>query len=234
MFAKSLHIIIGLLGTATRSFALAAIAIGVGLEVVLSAIAFGIACQASTERGIVAAILASLVATVCTLAVALYYAALKVACKAVLDIGLGSTICAKLFDYTLGVAGEDPGANSPTAKIPTHMSRDEVQQALTDASKRILSDEPPKPKWAGPGYWLAKQILRISIWATVHVIVYACSRDGDSVNMYELRDRLASTIDERVVALLKRDFKRIAAIGIAVTCLVAVLLAFGIRYYSFS
>ncbi|MGB6042694.1 MAG: hypothetical protein WBF93_06010, partial [Pirellulales bacterium] len=115
------------------------------------------------------------------------------------------------------------------AKIPTHMSREEIEKTLNDAAKKILSEEPPSTKWAGPLFWLAKQIQRISIWATVKVIVKSCSHDGKSVNMFELRDQLASTIDDGAVSYLKQYFTRLAFTVISAVSLVSILLALGIR-----
>ena len=109
------------------------------------------------------------------------------------------------------------------------MSREQVEETLKNAAKQILSEEPPSIKWAGPFFWLAKQIQRVSIWATVKVIVKSCSHDGNSVNMFELRDRLASTIDDGVVSYLKQYFSRIAFTAILAVSLISMLLALGIR-----
>ena len=108
------------------------------------------------------------------------------------------------------------------------MSREEVEKTIRDASKKLLSDQPPTTKWASPIFWLAKQIQRISIWATVKVIVKSCSHDGKSVNMFELRDRFASTIDDGVVSYLKQYFTRLALMLITTVSLFSLLLAFGI------
>jgi hypothetical protein len=92
-----------------------------------------------------------------------------------------------------------------------------------------LSDDPPATRWAGPFLWLAKHVQRITIWATVKVIVKSCSHDGKSVNMFELRDRLASTIDDGVVSHLQGHFTRLALLVILSASLFSVVLAFGIR-----
>ena len=197
--------------------------------VLLAGLCFWIAGQGSTIRGILAAVLAILLVTICTLVVAVYFASLSVVRKAVSDAALGRSIFDALFDYALGISGDDTGEQPTTSRIPTHMSRDEVQKTLNDASKQLLADEPPSTKWAGPFFWLAKQIQRISIWATVRVIVRSCSHDGKSVNMFELRDRLASTIDDGVVSYLKQYFTRLAFTAIMVVSLISMLLALGIR-----
>ncbi|MEM9940406.1 MAG: hypothetical protein AAF939_02375 [Planctomycetota bacterium] len=145
------------------------------------------------------------------------------------DAALGRAIFDSLFEYALGVSGEDTGQRPETAKIATHLSREEVEKVLNNAAQKILSDEPPSTKWAGPLFWLAKQIQRISIWATVKVIVKSCSKDGKSVNMFELRDRLASTIDDGVVIFLKNYIFRIAFAGISAASSISILLALGIR-----
>ena len=194
----------------------------------LAAVCFWIAGQESTICGILAAILALLMTTVCVLIIAVYFASLSVVRKAVSDAGVGRTIFDAIFDYALGISGEDTGERTATAKVPTHMSREEVEKTIRDASKKLLSDQPPSTKWAGPFFWFAKQIQRISIWATVKVIVKSCSHDGKSVNMFELRDRLASTIDDGVVSYLNQYFTRLALILITAVSLISLLLAFGI------
>ena len=197
--------------------------------VLLAGLCFWIASQGSTIRGILAAVLAFLLVTVCALVIAVYFASLSVVRKAVSDAALGRAIFDSLFEYTLGVSGEDIGERPNTAKVPTHMSREQVEETLKNAAKQILSEEPPSTKWAGPFFWLAKQIQRVSIWATVKVIVKSCSHDGNSVNMFELRDRLASTIDDGVVSYLKQYFSRIAFTAILAVSLISMLLALGIR-----
>lgn len=196
---------------------------------VLAALSFWIASDGSTFRGVLAAILAVLLVTTCTLVIAVYFASLSVVRKAVSDAALGRAIFYSLFEYALGVSGEDTGERFSAAKITTHMSRAEVEETLNNAAKQILSEEPPSTKWAGPFFWLAKQIQRVSIWATVRVIVKSCSHDGESVNMFELRDRLASTIDDGVVSYLKQYFSRLAFTVISAASLVSMLLAWGIR-----
>lgn len=197
--------------------------------ILLAALCFWIASQGSTIRGVLAAVLAFLFVTVCALIVAVCFASLSVVRKAVSDAALGRAIFDSLFKYALGVSGEDTGERPNTAKIPTHMSREEVEVTLNNAAKQIISDEPPSTKLAGPPFWLAKQIQRISIWATVKVIVKSCSHDGKSVNMFELRDRLASTIDDGVVSYLKQYFTRLAFTVITAVSLISMFLALVIR-----
>lgn len=198
---------------------------GVGLAI----LCFWIASQGSIVRGAMAVTLAFVLVTVCALVIAVYFASLSVVRKAVSDAGLGRIVFDNLFDYALGISGEDTGEQPEEARIRTHMSRDDVANKLHDASKKILSDEMPSTKWAGPVFWLAKQIQRITIWATVKVIVKSCSHDGNSVNMFELRDRLASTIDDGVVSYLKQYFTRLVFTAISAVSLVSVVVAFGIR-----
>ena len=218
-----------MLGTAIRSFAFAVMILETLWSFFLAAVCFWIAGQESTIAGILAAILALLLTTVCVLIMAVYFASLSVVRKAVSDAGVGRSIFDAIFDYALGISGEDTGERTATAKVPTYMSREEVKKTLHNASKKILSDQPPSTKWAGPFFWLAKQIQRISIWATVKVIVKSCSHDGRSVNMFELRDRLASTIDDGVVSYLNQHFTRLALILITAVSLISLLLAFGIE-----
>ena len=220
----------GLLGTAVRAFAFALMVIETLWGLLLAALCFWVASQGSTLRGVLAAVLALLLVTVCALVMALYFSGLSVIRKAVSDAGLGRTIFDGLFDYALGISGEDTGQRSTTAKIPTHMSREEVESTLNDAAKQLLSENVSSTKWAGPFFWLAKKIQRISIWATVKVIVKTCSNDGKSVNMFELRDRLASTIDDGVVSFIKQYFLRLAFCVISVASLFSLLIAWGIRH----
>ena len=218
-----------MLGTAVRAFAFAVLILQVLWGVILAAFSFWIASEGSTFRGCVAAAFAFLLVTVCTLVIAVYFSSLSVVRKAVADAALGRTIFNNLFDYALGISGEDTGERPTTAKIPTHMSREEVETTLKNAAKHILAEDPPSTRWAKPLFWLAKQIQRISIWATVKVTVKSCSNDGKSVNMFELRDRLASTIDDGIVSYVKEYFTRLVAVVILIASFFSVLIAYGIR-----
>ncbi|MEM8671532.1 MAG: hypothetical protein AAGG48_28690 [Planctomycetota bacterium] len=197
--------------------------------VVLATLSFWIASDGSALRGVLAVILTLVLVTVCAFVIAVYFASLSVVRKAVMDVALGRIIFDTLFDYALGVSGDDTGERSANAKVPTHLTREEVEKVLRDAARQVLSNDGPSTKWASPIFWLAKQIQRITIWATVRVIVKSCSQDGQSVNMFELRDRLASTIDEGVISYLKQYFTRLAFSIILAVSLVSTLLAFGIR-----
>lgn len=195
----------------------------------LAGLCFWIASDGSMLRGILATTLAFLLATACAVVIAVYFASLSVVRRAVSDAALGRTISDSLFKYALGISGDDIGERPGTARIPTHLSHEEVEEILYHAAKRILSEEQPATKWAGPLFWLAKQIQRITIWATVKVIVRSCSYDGKSVNMFELRDRLGSTIDDGVVSYLKQYFSRFAFTVISAVSLISMLLALGVR-----
>ena len=229
MLTQSLQVITGLLGTAIRSFAFAVMILETLWGVLLAALCFWIASHGSTLQGVIAAVPAFLLVTVCAVVMAIYFASLSVVRKAVSDAALGRIIFDSLFDYALGISGEDNGERPDAAKIPTHMSHEEVEKTLNAAANQVLSEEAPATQWAGPLFWLAKQIQRISIWATVKVIVKSCSHDGKSVNMFQLRDRLASTIDDGVVSYLKQSFLRIALTVISVVSAISILLAWGIR-----
>lgn len=196
--------------------------------ILLAALSFWIASDGSTVRGILAVVLAVLLVTACAFVIAVYFACLSVVKKAVTDAGLGRTIFDALFEYALGVTGDDPEEPS-TAKIPTHMSREGVERKLNDAARHILADEAPSTKWAGLLFWLAKQVQRICIWATVKVITNSCSRDGTSVNLVELRDRLASTIDDGLIAHLRQYVTRLTFTLISTVSSLACLISLGIR-----
>ena len=195
----------------------------------LASLCFWVASQGSTFRGFLAAVFAFILVTACTLVIALYFSSLSVVRKAVSDAALGRSIFDALFDYALGVSGADTGERPSTAKIPTHMSHEQVESTLNDTAKLIFSEDLPSTRWASPLFWLAKQIQRISIWATVRVIVKSCSNDGKSVNMFELRDRLASTIDDGVVSYIKQYFTRLAFTAISLVSVLSLLIALGIR-----
>ena len=233
ILAKSFQIITGLLGTAVRAFALAVLTLQTIWGILLAGLCFWIASQGSVTRGIIAVVLAVILVSVCALVIAFYFASLAVVKKAVSDAALGRSLFDTLFDYALGVSGDDTGERPSTAKIPTHMSRAEVEETLNGAAKRILSDETPTTTLARPFFWLARRIQRISVWATVKVIVTSCSEDGTSVNMFELRDRLASTIDEGIVSHLKQHFTRLAFAAIIAISFISILLALGLKNLPF-
>jgi len=155
-------------------------------------------------RGIIAVVLAVILVSVCALVIAFYFASLAVVKKAVSDASLGRSLFDTLFDYALGVSGDDTGERPSTAKIPTHMSRAEVEETFNGAAKRILSDETPTTTWARPFFWLARRIQRISVWATVKVIV-----------------------------TLKQHFTRLAFTAIIAISLISIVLALGLKNLSF-
>lgn len=233
MLAKSLQIITSLMGTALRAFAFAILVLECLFALALAALCFWIASDGSIVRGAIAAGVAFTFATVATVIVAVYFAALSVVKKAVSDAGLGRTIFNSLFRHALGVSGGDPGHMPDEARVPTHLSHQEVEQTLNNAARTLLSDDAPSSRWAAPVLWLAKQVQRISVWATVKVIVKSCSDDGTSVNMYQLRDRLASTIDRSVVSLIRGQFTRLVLALLSGIALVSIIVASVIRLLPF-
>lgn len=218
-----------MLGYAIRSFALAIIFLEVCWGVLLAGICFWIASDGSTARGIIAIVFAMSFVSIGAVILGFYFAALSVVRKAVSDAGIGRIIFENLFDQMLGVTGEDTGQQPDRARVPTHLSAKEVEAKLNDAARRIIPDAMPSTKWAGPFFWLAGTIQRISVWATVKVIVESCSDEGDSVNLFELRNRLASVIDDGVVSFLRQYLTRLAFTVISIVSSLAMLIALGIR-----
>ena len=162
------------------------------------------------DTRVLATVLAFLLVTICALVIAVYFASLSVVRKAVSDAALGRVIFDSLFEYALGVSGEDIGERPTLRRFRLTCRADRLRKRLIMPPNRFFPRNHLQPDGRARFFWLAKQIQRISIWATVKVIVKSCSNDGNSVNMFELRDRLASTIDSGVVSYLKQYFSRIA------------------------
>ncbi len=115
------------------------------------------------------------------------------------------------------------------ARVRTHLSREEVEAKLNDAARLLLDADSGDSTFSAPVFWLARQIQKISVWATVRIIVRACSHDGNSVNLFELRDRLASVIDQHLVSYLRTSFFRVSLLMIGFVSTLILLVAQGIR-----
>lgn len=228
MLAKTIQIIAGLLGMAVKSFALALLVLEVGWGVLLASLCFWIAGHGSLIRGIIAAILAFVLVTIVAVVLSTYFAAISVVRKAVADAGIGKIVFDRLFEHVLGVAGDQTHPHSQESLVPVIMPASEVKAKLTAAARLILAEELPSTNLAGPFFWLVKQIEKIAIWATVKVVVKACSKEGDSVNLYDVRDRMAGIIDGQVVNYVKQYFVRIALLLISLASSLAVLVAIGL------
>lgn len=197
--------------------------------VLLAGLCFWIAADGSTLRGIIAVIIAMLFVSVCAAILAVYFAALSVVRKAVTDARIGQIVFESLFEHVLGVSDQDSDQHSENVGRSEHQSAKEVEQTFNDAASSILSMGMPSTNSAGLFFWLAERIQRIAVWATVNVIVKSCSRDGTSVSLLELRDRLAPMIDNAVVSYLKQFFTRLALTIISCASSVMILVAYGIR-----
>ena len=233
MIAKSLQIIFGFIGHAIRTFATTLLLLELVWGGLLAVGCFWIAGDDSTIRGILAAGCAILFVTATAILIAVYFSANSVVRKAVNDAGIGRVIFDNLFDRVLGVKGDDTGQRPETARVPTHMSAKEVEDKMNAAAKVILSDDTGRGGWTSPFFWLAKRIQKITVWATVRVIVRYCSKEGDSINLFHVRDQLASVIDQGVVDYVSQYFKNIALAAIFVVTVFAILVAYGIRYLPF-
>lgn len=218
------------MGEALRSFAMALLVLEALWGFTLAGLCLWLVGHGSWVRGIVAGVVALVVVTGGSFVLATYYAAVRTMQKAVKDAGLGSVIFHQLFEHALGVSGEDAGVRPAEAILPTHLSAREVKAKLDAAARMILSEEGPSTSWSLPFFWLARQIQKIAVWATVRVVVRACSHDGGAMNLYELRDRLASMIDEMLLAQVTQYFYRFALAVMTILSGVVVLIALGIRY----
>ncbi len=107
--------------------------------VVVALLCFWVASEGSNVRGTLAVVVAMLLVTVCTVVIAVYFASLSLVRKAVADAALGRNIFDALFDHVLGISGADAGEKPVAAKVPTHMSREEIENTLKAASRYLLS-----------------------------------------------------------------------------------------------
>lgn len=229
MLIRSIQVISGLIGHAARAYVLAVLFVEVFVGFALVALSFWVAYDGSLLRGTLAGLVGFLLVTFVALVLAVYYSSLSTAKRAVMDAGIGGVVFNELFDRAFGVHGEENDERTVRAKIPTRLSAAEVKGILDDAARSLLSDRPAASFWSAPAFWLAKQIRKICVWATVKVILKSCSREGNSVNLYELRDRLAAIIDDGVVSWLKACFMRVAVTTTLIVCGITIVLALGIR-----
>ena len=227
LIAKSLQIITGLLGHAIRSFTVTALMLELLWALPLAIFSYWLAGGESITRSVIAAVICFGLSTICSLILAVYNSATSVVRKAVSDAGIGRTIFNNLFDRVLGVKGEDTGEKPEGAKVPTHMPASELRTKLNSAAEKILSEDASSTRWVGPFFWLAKRIQKICVWATVKVIVRFCSKEGDSVNVYHIRDQLASVIDEKIVAYLTGHYRFFATTAVTLLTIIEMLIPLG-------
>ncbi|YCM43981.1 hypothetical protein V2O64_21970 [Verrucomicrobiaceae bacterium 227] len=217
--ANTLRIISQFTGSAFRTFALTLILIDVLYGFVMVAIAYGVASDGSLIRGILASfVVISLVMTV-GLLLSFQSAVLNVVRKAIQDHQIGRKIFDTLFDKAL----------KSTPFSESKLTSKEVERIFNKAAKNLLHEKFSAADAPGVALWLAKQIQRVTVWATVKVIVKSCSPDGDFVKLEDVRDRLAAVIDQTLLLYLKEHYRRIFFAALGITTSLSILICMGIR-----
>ena len=233
MISKSLQIIYNYAGEAIRSLLSALLLLELGWGLLLAGLCIWIAAQGSIIRACIAAIIALVTVTFAAAVIAAYYCALSVVRRAISEVGIGKAIFENIFARLIGVSGEDPGKQPDQALVDTHMSADELKEQLNSIAATIIAESKPESNWLQPVHFLARQIQKIAVWATVKTITKSCSRDGQSANLFVLKDRLSAAIDEGVVSIIQHDFRRLAYLTISLASILSVLAALTVRQLPF-
>lgn len=233
MLSKTLHVIAGLLGHAIKSFVVALVVLEVCWGLVLAGLCFWLASHDSWVQGIIAVVLALLLVTIASVILAGYYAAICVVRKAVVTAGIGKAVFDNLFEHVLGVTGDDTDQQPTKARVPVKVTAGELKSKFNTAARHLLAQEASATNLPAVLFWLARRIEKLAIWATVKVIVKSCSNQGDAVNLYDVRDKLAGVIDDHVVSFVKQYFFRMAMVFIAAASALAILVALVFRLLPF-
>ena len=217
--ANILRIFSQFTGSALRTFALTLILIDVLYGFVMVAIAYWVASDGSVLRGILAGnVVLSLVITVGFL-LSFQSAVIKVVQKAIQDHQVGKRIFDALFEKAL----------NSTEFSESKLTPKEVERIFNKAAKNLLHEEFNAADATGAALWLARQFQRVTVWATVKVIVKSCSPDGDFVKLEVVREKLADVIDQTLLLYLKEHYRRIFFATLGIITSLSILICMGIR-----
>lgn len=193
--AKSLQVIAGFLGSAVKCFAIAFIVIDLLWGGFLAAVAFWWASEDSIWRGVMAVIWTIIVMGSLGVTASIQFSIFATVKQAVKESRLGSRIFEMLIEKATGISGliDDPDQL---------LAVSEVERAMNAAAEQILASDDEVADITGAMFWFARKMQRVTVWATVRVVVRSCSADGETVRFAEIRDRLGEVIDQRVTDLV--------------------------------
>ena len=220
----------GLLKYALRVFGLTLLAVNLVFGVMLVSIAFWIAADGSLVRGVLAGSLAAILVLILGFIAAFQVTSVLAISRAIEQAAIGRRVFDAVFDIALGVSDEDPGGRFDGTQAVHGMSVADVKARLTSAGDELLRRDEPVSGISGIVRWLATWLQRALVWATVKVIVRSCASGGPNptVDLLELRSKLAGIVDREIADYLKQHATRIlvsvAGIVIALSGLAALLI----------
>lgn len=156
--------------------------------------------------------------------------------RAIRKAAIGRLVFDALFDNLLGVTPDNPQGDTKLTKALHGLPVKEVEARLNHAAAALLETEVVEATIPGLALWLAAKVQRVFVWATIRVIVSQCTVGGTrdaSVDLLELRNRLAGRIDNLIADWLKRRVTRFTLWLAGLTVALAVLVAIGIRQLPF-
>jgi hypothetical protein len=236
LFYKAIRGVAGLLGFAIKTFACIHLIIDVLYGGVLALLCFWIAADGSVVRGTIAAVLAVLMAIVVGMLVGLNLTIVMTIGRAVRQAAVGKLVFDQIFVHAMGVTDEQPeGARALTQKLHALPVR-EVEATLQRAADAMLAEQLEDVRLAGLFFWLARRMQRVVIWVTIRVVVRECASgrgDDAMVDLLVVRDRLAGTIDEQIIGMLREQSFRLVWALMGAVFVVALMLAWLISWLPF-
>jgi len=226
---RIIAVILGLIGTAIRSFAGAMLLLELCWGGFIAFLCFYFAADGSFLRGLLAAVLAIVLVTITAIVLSAGYAAVVTIRRAVKEAGIGRMIFERLFDL-MGIGErKDVNTGASAGEEPAMISVRELESRLKSAASQMTGRDAKPSIWTAPLVRAAGWIMRVAVMTTVRVVIRSCSADGETVRPSDIRDRLAATIDDRIATFLQEvQVRQSISIVIAITAL-AGLLALGIR-----
>ncbi len=218
-------------GAGILSFVLTTLAM-VAITLVLVGGSLAIARAAGTWAMVAAAVL-----TVVAGGVAWYVIASKRALTSALAVGvqqseLGRHSMELIFDRLLRVDAEDTHGERgrKPAEVAERIPLQKVEARLTAAVDRMLAERSEK---RGVRAWMARKIRAASIRLVQRVTLEEL-RDDDAkhggVDLVQARDKLAKTVDKKLVNILRKAARKATRLMVALLLLVSLGGAVGMRY----
>lgn len=218
-FHSVLQAITKLAGGALRTFAFSLLIIDVLYGSVMAGLAIWIAAEGSIFRGILAGVLVYGLIVGFGFFLSLQKAAFHVIQRAIEEFKLGSLIFDDLIEGSI---------DSLRSEV-TELDARQLEKVLSKTASRSLTTELNDSSASGISFWLCSQILRLSVWATVRIVVRTSSKDGQTVSLHDVKDKFAGIIDQLLFDYFKEHIRRIYYGCLSILTALTILISYAIR-----
>ena len=189
----------GIIGGALKFFALLAILVNIAYSILLCLLVLYLAGEQSTLKLILSILIGIFFGCLSGTILAIRFSIARMLKRITVEFAPGQTILKSLFSALIKESG-------------SNISPKKIEKALNSLAKELQPDL-GSGSVADLATWLAGQVNRILIWATIKVVVKQATKvspDGQEVDLILLGDKLGGIIDNLILSYLKGYLSKIA------------------------